>query len=463
MNTNSILIVDDEKSYLDLLKGLLVEEGFTDIITETNPLNAIDILHSNNVDLVLCDVYMPQMNGLELLERITLEHPHIPVIMVTAISDVKIALKAIEQGAYEFITKPPDIDRLIITIKRALEKRLLSLERDALREISVSSKIKWQKDFAGLVTESSLMYKVFELVEIFAPTNETILITGETGTGKDLIAKKIHNLSPRKSGPFLVVNLASISPTLFESELFGHEKGSFTGATNDKAGYFESANGGTIFLDEIGELPRELQGKLLRTIQYNEIFRIGSSKPIKLDTRIIAATNRNMMSAIKKNEFRSDLYYRLTRGFITLPPLRKREGDIKLLANYFLTAGNLIYKKNILGITDEAFSQLEQFSFPGNVRELENIILNTIAQTKDKTFIEHFHLPDLSDERVSLKSMAEDDLVTIDDAVKLHIIRIMNHTNQNIQKAAAILGVSERTLQRRLQEIRNNKIKPRQI
>jgi DNA-binding NtrC family response regulator len=463
MNTNSILIVDDEKSYLDLLKGLLVEEGFTDIITETNPLNAIDILHSNNVDLVLCDVYMPQMNGLELLERITLEHPHIPVIMVTAISDVKIALKAIEQGAYEFITKPPDIDRLIITIKRALEKRLLSLERDALREISVSSKIKWQKDFAGLVTESSLMYRVFELVEIFAPTNETILITGETGTGKDLIAKKIHNLSPRKSGPFLVVNLASISPTLFESELFGHEKGSFTGATNDKAGYFESANGGTIFLDEIGELPRELQGKLLRTIQYNEIFRIGSSKPIKLDTRIIAATNRNMMSAIKKNEFRSDLYYRLTRGFITLPPLRKREGDIKLLANYFLTAGNLIYKKNILGITDEAFSQLEQFSFPGNVRELENIILNTIAQTKDKTFIEHFHLPDLSDERVSLKSMAEDDLVTIDDAVKLHIIRIMNHTNQNIQKAAAILGVSERTLQRRLQEIRNNKIKPRQI
>jgi DNA-binding NtrC family response regulator len=463
MNTNSILIVDDEKSYLDLLKGLLVEEGFTDIITETNPLNAIDILHSNNVDLVLCDVYMPQMNGLELLERITLEHPHIPVIMVTAISDVKIALKAIEQGAYEFITKPPDIDRLIITIKRALEKRLLSLERDALREIGVSSKIKWQKDFAGLVTESSLMYKVFELVEIFAPTNETILITGETGTGKDLIAKKIHNLSPRKSGPFLVVNLASISPTLFESELFGHEKGSFTGATNDKAGYFESANGGTIFLDEIGELPKELQGKLLRTIQYNEIFRIGSSKPIKLDTRIIAATNRNMMNAIKKNEFRSDLYYRLTRGFITLPPLRKREGDIKLLANYFLTAGNLIYKKNILGITDEAFNQLEQYSFPGNVRELENIILNTIAQTKDKTFIDHFDLADLSDERASMKSMAEDDLVSIDDAVKLHIIRIMNHTNQNIQKAAAILGVSERTLQRRLLEIRNNKIKPRQI
>ena len=463
MNTNSILILDDEKSYLDLLKGLLVEEGFTDVITETNPIKAIDIMDSKNVDLVLCDVYMPQMNGLDLLERITLEHPLIPVIMITAISDVKTALKAIEQGAYEFITKPPDIDRLIITIKRALERRLLSLERDALREISALPKMKWQKDFAGLVTESSLMYKVFELVEIFAPTNETILITGETGTGKDLIAKKIHNLSPRKTGPFLVVNLASISPTLFESELFGHEKGSFTGAANDKAGYFESANGGTIFLDEIGELPKELQGKLLRTIQYNEIFRIGSSRPIKLNTRIIAATNKNMMNAIKKNEFRSDLYYRLTRGFINLPPLRKREGDIKLLANYFLTAGNLIYKKNIMGIIDEAFAQLEQYPFPGNVRELENIILNTIAQTKDKTFIERFELPDLSDDRVLMKSMAEDDLLTIDDAVKLHIIRIMNYTNQNIQKSAAILGVSERTLQRRLHEIRNNKIKPGQI
>jgi DNA-binding NtrC family response regulator len=457
MNTNSILIVDDESSYLDLLKGLLVEEGFTDVITETDPLNAIDILDSRNVDLVLCDVYMPQMNGLELLERITLEHPHVPVIMVTAISDVKIALKAIEQGAYEFITKPPDIDRLFLTINRALEKRLLSLERDTLREIRESSRRKWKRDFAGIITESGLMFKVFELVEIFAPTNETILITGETGTGKDLIAKKIHNLSSQKSGPFLVVNLASISPTLFESELFGHEKGSFTGAANDKSGYFESANGGTIFLDEIGELPKELQGKLLRTIQYNEIFRIGSSKPIKLNTRIIAATNKNMMNAIKKNEFRSDLYYRLTRGFINLPSLRKREGDVKLLANYFLTGGNLIYNKNILGITDEALSQLEKYSFPGNVRELENIILNTIAQTKDKTLIEHFDLPDLSDDEVSMQSLAEDDLVTIDEAVKLHIIRIMKYADQNIQKASAILGVSERTLQRRLQEIRNNK------
>ena len=195
MHSNSILVVDDEKSYLDLLKGLLLDEGFTDVIAETDPLNVIPIIESRNIDLILCDIYMPQMNGLELLEIITQTFPQIPVIMITATNDVKTALKAIELGAYEFITKPPDIDRLFLTINRALEKRLLSLERDTLREIRDSHNMKWKKGFADIVTESDLMYKVFELVEIFAPTNETILITGETGTGKDLIAKKIHHLS----------------------------------------------------------------------------------------------------------------------------------------------------------------------------------------------------------------------------------------------------------------------------
>ncbi len=458
MNTNSILIVDDESSYLDLLKGLLNDEGYKDIITETNPLKVFDILDSRNIDLVLCDIYMPEMDGMELLEKLTEKFPHIPVIMVTAVNDVKTALKAIDRGAYEFITKPPDIDRLFLTINRALEHRLLSLERDTLREIRELHRKKWKKDFADIVTESPLMHKVFELAAIFAPTNETILITGETGTGKDLIAKKIHNLSPRSSKPFVVVNLVSITPTLFESELFGYEKGSFTGASNEKIGYFESANGGTIFLDEIGEMPKELQGKLLRAIQYNEIYRIGSSKPVKLNTRIIAATNKDLMEAINKNEFRADLYYRLTRGFINLPPLRKRNGDIRLLANYFLTAGNLIYNKNIMGFTEKALAELNSYPFPGNVRELENIILNCVAKTKDKTFIEKVNLlPFSANEKLSGYKNEEDLLLTIDEAVKKHIIKIMEYTNQNIQKAAAILGISERTLQRRLQEIRKKK------
>ncbi len=457
MNTNSILIVDDESSYLELLKGLLYDEGYKDIITERNPLKVLDILDSTDIDLVLCDIYMPEMDGMELLGKITQKYPQIPVIMVTAVNNVKTALKAIDLGAYEFITKPPDIDRLFLTINRALEKRLISLERDTLREIRELHERKWKKNFSEIVTRSRLMYKIFELVDIFAPTNETILITGETGTGKDLIAKKIHELSPRSSKPFVVVNLVSISPTLFESELFGHERGSFTGASNEKIGYFETANGGTIFLDEIGELPKELQGKLLRAIQYNEIYRIGSSKPIKLDTRIIAATNKDLMEAINKNEFRADLYYRLTRGFISLPPLRKRDGDIKQLANYFLTAGNLIYNKNIMGFTEKALAELNSYPFPGNVRELENIILNTVAKAKDKTFIEKINLPFSANEKSFRQKTEKESLITIDEAVKRHIVKIMEYTNQNIQKAAGILGISERTLQRRLQEIRKKK------
>lgn len=314
-----ILLVDDEVTYLDLLKSILENEGYRDVIAESNPLNVPNILKTQKVDLILLDIYMPQMNGIQLLEKISPEYPNIPVIIVTAVDDKDIALEAIKFGAYEFIIKPPDTDRLLLTIRRAIGYKLLEKERDVLRaDVTIN---KTQEDhFKNIVTSSDTMYKVFNLVEIFAPTNETILIVGETGTGKDLIAKKIHDLSSRKNNPFVSINLASISPTLFESELFGHVKGSFTGANSDKMGYFEAANGGTIFLDEIGELPKELQGKLLRAIQYNEIFRIGTSQPIKLDIRIIAATNRELAEDVNKGNFRADLYYRLNRGHISLPP-----------------------------------------------------------------------------------------------------------------------------------------------
>ncbi|MCH7973097.1 MAG: sigma-54-dependent Fis family transcriptional regulator, partial [Bacteroidetes bacterium] len=335
MNNSSILIVDDEASYLNLLQNLLNDEGYNNIIIETNPLKVLNILEKKNIDLIILDIFMPQMNGMELLDKVNQKFPQIPVIMVTAVEDVKLALEAINLGAYEFITKPPDLDRLFLTIKRALEKKLLYLERDALRNFDKAAEKKWEKEFPEIITNSKEVFKVFELVKIFAPTNETILITGETGTGKDLIARKIHEFSERKDKPFVVVNVASISPSLFESELFGHEKGAFTGAAIQKKGYFESANSGTIFLDEIGELPLELQGKLLRTIQYNELYRIGSSKPIKLNSRIIAATNKDLSAAIERNEFRKDLYYRLTRGFINLPPLRSHKEDVTLLTNHF--------------------------------------------------------------------------------------------------------------------------------
>ncbi|MDP2362920.1 MAG: sigma-54 dependent transcriptional regulator, partial [Ignavibacteria bacterium] len=388
----SILLVDDELSYLDLLKSILQQEGYTNVITESNPLNVPAILRSQKIDLILLDIYMPQMNGLELLEQITPEYPNIPVIIVTAVDDKEIALEAIKFGAYEFIIKPPDTDRLLLTIRRAIGYKLLEKERDVLRSEGMVPKADEDK-FADIISDSETMHRVFNLVEIFAPTNETILIVGETGTGKDLIAKKVHDLSTRKYKPYITVNLSSISPSLFEGELFGTLRGSFTGSTNDKPGYFEAANGGTIFLDEISELPKELQGKLLRAIQFNEIFKSGSSNPIKLDVRIIAATNRDLVDSVNKGNFRADLYYRLNRGHISLPPLRKRGNDVVLISNHLIKIANTTYNKNITGLTREAIAQLRNYPFPGNIRELENVIFNSVVQSEDNQRLSAVEIP----------------------------------------------------------------------
>lgn len=453
MLNNSILIVDDEVSYLELMKGLLEQEGYQNVITEENPLKVISILEQKDIELILLDVYMPQKSGLDLLEEIYAQFPKIPVIIITAVDEVEVALKAIKLGAYEFITKPPDTDRLFLTIERALGKRLLETERDSLRK-ALSDEKPEQKVFSDIITDSPPMFKVFELVEIFAPTNETVLISGETGTGKDLLARKIHDLSPRQSGPFIAVNLASISPSLFESELFGHKKGTFTGAGNDKMGYFEAAQNGTIFLDEIGELPLELQGKLLRTIQYNEIMRLGDPKPINLDIRIISATNRNLLDAVNIKEFRADLYYRLNRGFIHIPPLRKRGDDVLILADHFLETGNKIYNRNILGFSEDVVNDLRTYSFPGNVRELENIILNAVAKSSNSQYIDTIDLPAvLHSEKQSSTETGK--LSSLEDALEEHIMYVMKMMGNSVQKTAPILGVSERTLQRRLKIIRD--------
>jgi len=450
----TILLVDDELTYLELLKSILQQEGYSNVITESNPLNVPYILKTQNIDLILLDIYMPQMNGLQLLEQITPEYPNIPVIIITAVDDKEIALEAIKFGAYEFIIKPPDTDRLLLTIRRAIGYKLLEKERDVLRGESLAPKVDDNK-FSNIITDSDTMRKVFNLVEIFAPTNETILIVGETGTGKDLIAKKIHDLSLRKFNPYVAVNLASISSSLFESELFGNIKGSFTGSTGDKQGYFEAANGGTIFLDEIGELPKELQGKLLRAIQYNEIFKIGSSSPIKLDIRIIAATNRDLVDAVNKGNFRADLYYRLNRGHISLPPLRKRGNDVLLLSNYLIKVANATYNKNILGLTREAIAQLRNYSFSGNVRELENIIFNSVVQSEDNQRLSYVEIPKASESR-ELELQKSDLLISFEEAEKKHIINVMGILNNNVRKVASVLGVSERTLQRKLKKIRED-------
>lgn len=452
MTNASILIVDDEREYLNILKCILMDEGYTNVITLDNPLLVSPLLQESSVDLILLDVYMPGLNGLEVLESVVRQKPQIPVIMVTAVDELEIALKAIKLGAYDFLVKPVDTDRLLLTISRALQKRLCDLELNSWRKPEVKN-IERKRYFDEIITNSRIMNKVFDLVEIYAPTSETILITGETGTGKDLIAKKIHELSPRKNKPYVVVNLASISPNLFESELFGHEKGSFTGATGEKIGYFETANSGTIFLDEIGELPKELQGKLLRAIQYSEIYRIGSPKPIKLDIRIITATNKDLLDAVHKKEFRADLYYRLNRGFIHLPPLRARGDDIDLLANHFLKVGQSIYGKTIRGFSEAILQQLRKYEFPGNIRELENIVLHTVAENLNGSFIEDINLPGQSP-MSSNGDYNTNGFLTIEESIQNQVIRVIQYTNGNTQRAAIILGVSERTLQRKLKKLR---------
>jgi two-component system response regulator HydG len=435
------------------MKGLLEQEGYNNVITEENPLKVISILEQKDIELILLDVYMPQKSGLELLEEIYAQFPKIPVVIITAVDEVEVALKAVKLGAYEFIIKPPNTDRLFLTIKRALGKRLLETERDSLRK-ALSDEKPEQKVFSDIITDSPQMFKVFELTEIFAPTNETVLISGETGTGKDLMARKIHDLSSRQNGPFIAVNLASISPSLFESELFGHKKGTFTGAGNDKMGYFEAAQKGTIFLDEIGELPLELQGKLLRTIQYNEIMRLGDPKPINLDIRIISATNRNLLDAVNRKEFRADLYYRLNRGFIYIPPLRKRGDDVLILADHFLETGNKIYNRNILGFSEDVVNDLRTYSFPGNVRELENIILNAVAKASNSQYIDTIDLPAaLHNDKQSSAETGK--LTSLDDAIEEHVMYVMKMMGNSVQKTAPILGISERTLQRRLKIIKD--------
>lgn len=427
------------------------EQGYEDITIEQNPEAVMTLLAEKSFDLIILDVNMPGTGGMVLLEKIVSSVPQTPVIMLTAIENVKTAFNAIKSGAYDYIIKPPDLERLYLTMQRALEKSLLQKERDWLRGESASAQDEKDDSFSDIITGSHQMKRVFQLIKIFAPTNETILITGETGTGKDLIAKKIHDLSPRSKQPFVPVNLASISPSLFESELFGYEKGAFTGAQGDKIGFFEFANNGTLFLDEIGELPRDLQGKLLRVIQYNEIYRIGSTKPVKLNTRIIAATNKDLLAEVNNGEFRADLYYRLNRGYIHLPPLREREGDSVLLANHFLKTGENLYGKKLNGFSPEAKLRIENYTFPGNIRELENVVLSAAAQTMLGEKVTELLIPSamapMGKEKTEERNVK---FRPLDDMINNYIKEVVEHFDGNQQKAAFVLGVSERTIQRRL-------------
>jgi len=366
----TILIVDDEKNYLLVLSAVLEEEGY-EVLTAVSGAEALEVLASSEPDLVLTDMKMPGMDGIELLERIKARDPDLPVIMMTAHGTVDKAVEAMQKGAYTYLLKPFDNERLILYVRKAISLFQVIQENRRLRRAMQS-----QYRFGQLIGKSRSMQAVFDTVEKVAPSGATVLIEGESGTGKELVAKAIHFNSPRRDKPFVAVSCSALAETLLESELFGHEKGAFTGAVATRKGRFELAHGGTLFLDEIGELSAGLQVKLLRVLQERSFERVGGMRPITVDIRLIAATNRNLKEEVARGRFREDLFFRLNVVHIVLPPLRERREDIRLLVNHFLEKYAAERKSGVpvKGLSPEVERLFYEYDWPGNVRELENVI-----------------------------------------------------------------------------------------
>ncbi len=371
---HTILIVDDEES---LRKSLtMVLEGKFNVLTAKDGKEALEAVQKKTVDLVLLDIRLPEIDGIEVLERIKQIDETIVVIMLTAVLTVNTAVQAMKRGAYDYITKPFNIDELLALVSKAIEKR------DLLKEnIYLKSEL-FEAAFEKIIGKSGVMQEIFKIIDDVSGSNATVLIYGESGTGKELVARAIHNRSERSKKLFVPVNCAAIPENLLESELFGHERGAFTGAFERKLGKFEIAEGGTIFLDEVGALPLSMQAKLLRVLQERVIERIGGLKPIPIDVRIISATNIDLSHAVKEKKFREDLFYRLNVVPINLPPLRERRSDIPLLVNHFIAEYNREFGKKIKGFTHPAMEYLLTYDWPGNVRELQNLIERLVALSK---------------------------------------------------------------------------------
>ncbi|MFC1560167.1 sigma 54-interacting transcriptional regulator [Candidatus Margulisiibacteriota bacterium] len=375
-NRSTILIVEDEESMREVLE-LALRDKYTLLMAEDGK-EAVNIVSNETVDLVLLDMILPALNGLEVLEQIKAMDNTLPVIMITAVKTVNSAVSAMKKGAYDYITKPFDIQELEALAEKALEKRILEKENKYLK-----NQLDKQMGFEKIIGRSPAIREIFKMINDVAVSRSTVLLYGESGTGKEMVARAIHNRSPRAKKLFVAVNCAAIPENLLESELFGHEKGSFTGAIEQHLGKFELAHKGTLFLDEIGSLPLPMQAKLLRAIQEKSIERVGGNKNIKVDARIIAATNTNLRKAIETKKFREDLFYRLNVIPLFIPPLRERKEDIMLLAHYFLKKYSLEFGKKVKGFTEEASKLIGEYGWPGNVRELENLIERLVVLGKE--------------------------------------------------------------------------------
>jgi len=446
-----LLIVDDDTGHLAMLQTLLKSWGYN-VEAANDGREALAKCKIRAFDLVLMDIRMAQMGGIEALKLIKDYNPAIPILIMTAYSSVDSAVEALKAGAYDYLTKPLDMDMLRLSIERALDHIRLKSENAALRNRLPSG-----FDLANIVGKSDAVRKLLEQVAMVAPTEATVLITGESGTGKELVAKAIHFNSLRKDGPLVTINCAALTENLLESELFGHERGAFTGAERRREGRFMQANNGTIFLDEIGEISSAMQAKLLRVIQEREIQRVGSDKLIGVNVRILAATNRNLKMEVEEHRFREDLFYRLNVMVLEVPPLRIRREDIPLLAQHFVAKYADKNRKSIKGFTPDAMDCLVKYDWPGNVRELENAMERAVILATGE-YIETKDLPlsifPYCGAEISIlnNNLGELPGQSLREVEKQAIITTLSKTNWNKAKAAQILGVTRATLHKKINQ-----------
>lgn len=437
-----ILVVDDDATACAVLAEVLIKAGYT-VEMAGGGAEAVEKGQRLPVDLVLTDIQMANMDGMAVLKRFREFSPDTPIILLTAFGTIESAIKAIKSGAYDYISKPFKKDEVLLTIHRALDQRRLLNENMRYRQEFLD-----RYQFSNIIGSSQAMIEVYKLVARVASGRSTVLLQGESGTGKELIARAIHYNGPRVNAPFVAVNCAAITESLLESELFGHEKGAFTGAVTVKRGFFEEADGGTILLDEVGDMSPALQAKLLRVLQEQEIRRVGGNQSIPVDIRVLTSTHRDLWSMVKQKQFREDLYYRLNVVTITLPPLRERREDIPMLAYHFMHTCAAANKKRVIGISPEAMLVLQQANWPGNVRELAHTIESAVVVTSHEIILPD-DLPVTLRKSVPAAPASEFlDLVTLQELEKRYLIRVLDETHGNKTEAARLLGIDRRTLYR---------------
>ncbi|WP_413587234.1 sigma-54-dependent transcriptional regulator [Bdellovibrio sp. HCB274] len=450
-----ILVVDDEESIREFLEIMLKKEGYEITLAEDGQ-KAKDLLTKKSFDMIISDLQMPHVTGIELLKHVKESYPDTVFMLITAFGTTETAVEAMKMGAYDYLTKPFKIDEVRLNIQNALRSRNLEVENRTLKK-----ELTKEYSFQSMVGNSPAMHAIFDMVKRVSQTPTNVLITGESGTGKEVVAKAIHYNGPLKDRPFVTVNCGAIPENLMESEMFGHKKGSFTGAVADKAGLFEVADGGTLFLDEVGELPLTIQVKLLRAIQERVVRRVGATEDMKVDVRIIAATNRNLEEMVAKGTFRQDLFYRLNVINIKTPGLRERREDVPLLANHFLKKYNERLNKNIGAISAEAMEILKKYDYPGNVRELENMIERTVALEGGATILPE-SLPPMVNTNSGRKMASSNEIEMGDDGVDLDkvmgqiekelLIKAIHSAGGVKKRAAKLLHISFRSMRYRIEK-----------